>query len=72
MKSQNLSKKIKFGFGFGHLMNDLCATLWFSYLLVFFNQVIKLDPINSGILLLVGQLTDGIATPFIGMRVFLK
>merc|ERR1711892_442809 len=59
-------RRIKLGFGFGHLGNDLVATMWFSYLLIFFNQVIKLDPLKSGALLLIGQLTDGLATPFIG------
>lgn len=61
-----LNWRTKAGFGFGHLGNDLVATMWFSYLLIFFNQVIKLDPVKSGLLLLIGQLTDGLATPFVG------
>ena len=51
----------------GHIENDLCATLWFSYLLVFLEQVTKMDPGKAGILMVIGQLTDGIATPIVGL-----
>ena len=45
----NLSTKLKVGFGFGHFYNDLSVTLWYSYILVFFNQVVQLSPVNAGI-----------------------
>ena len=34
-----LTKKQKFGYGTGHVLNDLCASMWFSYLLIFFHDV---------------------------------
>lgn len=34
-----LSIKQKLVFGFGHILNDLCATMWFTYLLLFFQEV---------------------------------
>ena len=46
--------------------NDLCASIWFSYTLVFLQHVMGLSTRNAGIVLLIGQLVDGIATPIIG------
>jgi len=42
--------------------------MWFSYLLVYFHQILKLDAAMAGYLLLIGQLTDGLATPFVGIE----
>lgn len=56
-------------FSVGHVLNDLCASMWFTYLLVFFHLVLKFDNSLSGIILLIGQIADGIATPFVGLQV---
>ena len=29
----------KLGYGLGHVLNDLCASMWFTYLLLYFHQV---------------------------------
>ena len=29
----------KLCYGVGHVLNDLCAAMWFTYLLIFFNKV---------------------------------
>ncbi|CAL4108311.1 unnamed protein product, partial [Meganyctiphanes norvegica] len=58
---------VKLAYGVGHFFNDLCASMWFTYLLVFFDDVMELGGIAAGILLLVGQLADGMATPIVGM-----
>ena len=34
-----LTWKKKVGYGLGHILNDLCASMWFTYLLLFFHQV---------------------------------
>ena len=34
-----LSLARKLGYGLGHVANDLCASMWFTYLLLFFHQV---------------------------------
>ena len=36
----DLTLKEKFCYGVGHVFNDLCASMWFSYLLIFFEKVI--------------------------------
>jgi hypothetical protein len=35
MSDENvLTKRKKLGYGLGHILNDLCASMWFTYLLV--------------------------------------
>ena len=66
-KPEKLKRATKYGYGTGHIMNDICASLWFTYLLLFYMRVMKLGSINAGIILLVGQIADGIATVVVGI-----
>ncbi|XP_071513115.1 major facilitator superfamily domain-containing protein 12-like [Panulirus ornatus] len=63
-----LSRRMKFGYGVGHVFNDLCASMWFTYLLVYFQYVLQLDRGLSGFLLMLGQIADAVATPLIGLQ----
>lgn len=60
-----------FGYSIGHFQNDLCAACWFNYLLYFMKNVVFAgDPDSgfyAGIVLLSGQIADGIATPLVGI-----
>ncbi|KAF6720413.1 Major facilitator superfamily domain-containing protein 12 [Oryzias melastigma] len=56
----------KLSYAVGHFLNDLCASMWFTYLLVFYHSVLGFYNTNAGLLLLVGQIADGICTPLIG------
>ncbi|XP_032388174.1 major facilitator superfamily domain-containing protein 12 [Etheostoma spectabile] len=56
----------KLSYAVGHFLNDLCASMWFTYLLVFYHSVLGFHNTNAGVLLLVGQIADGICTPLIG------
>ena len=38
----------KLSYGVGHMLNDLCASIWFSYLLVFYHYVIKFNNEMAG------------------------
>lgn len=58
----------KLSYGVGHVLNDLCASMWFSYLLIFFHKVVVFDNFSAGVFLLVGQIADGLATPFVGIE----
>ena len=29
----------RLGYGLGHVLNDLCASMWFTYLLLYYHQV---------------------------------
>ncbi|XP_048470130.1 major facilitator superfamily domain-containing protein 12 isoform X2 [Rhincodon typus] len=56
----------RLSYAVGHFLNDLCASMWFTYLLVYYHTVLAINNYNAGILLLVGQIADGICTPLIG------
>ena len=56
----------KVAYGFGHVFNDLCASMWFTYLLLFFHAVLRINNTYAGIILLIGQVADAAATPVIG------
>lgn len=66
MDSSPLPLHQKAAFGVGHVLNDLCAAMWFSYLLVFLHNVLQFSNILSGYLMLLGQIVDAICTPFVG------
>lgn len=52
---QRLPFRLLLAYGSGHAMNDVCASMWFTYLLVFFHYVLEFDSYQAGIILLVGQ-----------------
>ncbi|XP_026169432.1 major facilitator superfamily domain-containing protein 12-like isoform X2 [Mastacembelus armatus] len=56
----------RLSYAVGHFQNDLCASMWFTYLLVFYHSVLGFQNTNAGVLLLVGQIADAICTPLIG------
>ncbi|XP_024878415.1 major facilitator superfamily domain-containing protein 12-like [Temnothorax curvispinosus] len=59
---------LKLAYGTGHVLNDICASMWFTYLLVFFHLVLGFDPALAGVVLLIGQIADGLVTPFVGFQ----
>ncbi|KAG5223677.1 major facilitator superfamily domain-containing protein [Salix suchowensis] len=54
-----------FYYGVGHMLNDITAACWFTYLLLFLTEI-GLSPRNAAIIMLVGQIADGFATVFAG------
>lgn len=62
----SLSGWNKFGFGLGHVYNDLCAGIWFSYTLLFMQNALLMPGPAAGALMMVGQVGDALATPLVG------
>ena len=58
----------KLSYGVGHVLNDLCASLWFSYLLIFFHSVLRFSNNMAGLIMLLGQVADALCTPLIGIE----
>ncbi|KAI5640604.1 MFS/sugar transport protein domain-containing protein [Phthorimaea operculella] len=70
-------------FGLGHVYNDLCAAMWFSYVMLFFQAVLEMKASLAGTMLLLavlemkaslagtmlllGQVVDALATPIVGV-----
>lgn len=64
---ETIGWRLKAGYGLGHILNDLCASMWFTYLLLFLHKVLEFDNGYSGIIILVGQIADGLSTAFVGI-----
>lgn len=54
------SVRLQLAFGVGHVLNDICSSIWFSYLLIYLNLVLEFDSWQAGFLLLVGQVNKEI------------
>ncbi|CAL7946225.1 unnamed protein product [Xylocopa violacea] len=65
---QRLPFSLKLSYGIGHVLNDICASIWFTYLLVYFHLVLGFNATLAGIVLLIGQIADALATPFVGFH----
>lgn len=61
-----LPPRARLSYSVGHFLNDLCASMWFTYLLVYFHSVLGYSTQHAGALLLAGQVADGICTPLVG------
>ncbi|KAJ8929824.1 hypothetical protein NQ314_017422 [Rhamnusium bicolor] len=59
----------KISFGLGHIFNDLCAAMWFSYTLFYLQVVLTIESTTAGTLLMVGQVVDSLATPLAGWAI---
>ena len=57
---------VKLAYGTGHVLNDMCAAMWFTYLLIFFHKVLGFRHVIAGALLTIGQVADGLSTLLIG------
>lgn len=65
-KTLPLSQRL--AFSTGHVLNDLCSAMWFTYLLVYFQDIRGFSPAFAGLPMLIGQVADGMATPFVGLE----
>ncbi|KAM8849988.1 major facilitator superfamily domain-containing protein 12-like [Spinachia spinachia] len=67
-RERSLSVLKTLSYAVGHVLNDLCASMWFTYLLVFYHSVLGFQNTYAGVLLLAGQIADGVCTPLIGFE----
>ena len=66
-KSQNqLGWITKVGYGAGHVLNDMCGAMWFTYSLIFFHRVLEFNASETGALFTIGQVAGGMSTAFVG------
>ena len=56
----------RYTYGVGHVFNDLCASMWFTYMILFYHMVLRLSNAYAGLIVLVGQAADALATPVVG------
>lgn len=67
IKGDDLRGSNIFAYGVGHVLNDLTATCWFSFLLYYLTDIVNLDRRKAGWVMLSGQFFDGLATPLVGI-----
>lgn len=65
--SITLSYPVWLAYGVGHVLNDLCSSIWFSYTLLFFEFVLQFDSSLAGAAIVIGQIADGLSTPIVGI-----
>ncbi|XP_033750318.1 major facilitator superfamily domain-containing protein 12-like isoform X3 [Pecten maximus] len=65
---KNLSLCQRLLYSIGHVLNDLTASMWFSYLIIYFHQVKQFDNTLAGYLMMIGQISDALFTPFVGIE----
>ena len=63
-----LSLAKKLSYGVGHVLNDLSASMWFSYLIIYFHRIVLFENATSGYMMLLGQVADAISTIFVGFE----
>lgn len=68
MESEVLRGYQIIGYGVGHFYNDLCASMWFTYLLLFLEKVVNMKSSVAGLIMLIGQ----VSTLFICAALLLK
>ncbi|XP_074060250.1 major facilitator superfamily domain-containing protein 12 isoform X1 [Macrotis lagotis] len=66
MAEPELPLVTRLSYAVGHFLNDLCASMWFTYLLLYLHSVRGYSSRAAGALLLLGQLADGVCTPLLG------
>lgn len=67
IKGDDLHKQNIYAYSIGHVLNDLTATCWFSFLLYYITDIVQLSPSQAGWVMLAGQIADGLATPLVGI-----
>lgn len=65
-KTKELSYFRRIAYGTGHVFNDLCASMWFTYFILFYHLVLQVQNSYAGLLVLIGQVADALTTPIVG------
>ena len=66
MEKKHLTWSTRLAYGTGHMLNDLCTSMCFTYLLLFLEKVLSFDTLYSGAVLTAGQIADGMALLGVG------
>ena len=61
-----MSSRTKIGYGCGHVFNDMFLATWFTYMLLFLVNVVQMSSVNAGVILFIGQISDGISSVLMG------
>ncbi|KAK3924979.1 Major facilitator superfamily domain-containing protein 12 [Frankliniella fusca] len=71
-QQKKLTRFQRICYSIGHVQNDVCASMWFTYLLIYFTKVLGWPSAVAGTIMLIGQVADGLSTPFVGVQADLR
>ena len=64
---ETLHISTKIGYGAGHVFNDMLQVYVLGYSLIFLQVVVGLQDFSAGLVVLFGQISDGLSTALIGL-----
>lgn len=56
-RQNDISKWQILAYSIGHFYNDLCSSMWFTYLMIYLEKVVNLNSSLAGLLMLIGQVS---------------
>ena len=65
--SEHVHMLTKLGYGTGHVLNDIAGSIYFTYVLIFYHDIIQMDNFYAGLTVLLGQIADGVSTVLFGI-----
>ena len=65
--SEAIAPLVLLGYTLGHVLNDMTASIWFTYVLVFMEKQVNMSETNAGVVFLTGQFVDAIFNPLSGI-----
>lgn len=67
IKGDDLGRNNIYSYGIGHVLNDLTAACWFSFILYYLTDIVEVSKTKAGLVMLSGQFADALATPIVGI-----
>lgn len=67
VKGDDLTPISMASYSVGHFQNDICASCWFNFLSYYLVHIKELSTVNSGWIMLAGQIADAIGTTLVGL-----
>ena len=65
--SEAIAPLVLLGYTLGHVLNDMTASIWFTYVLVFMEKQVNMSETNAGVVFLTGQFVDAVFNPLSGI-----
>lgn len=67
VKGDDLTPVSIASYSVGHFQNDICASCWFNFLSYYLVHIKEISTVNSGWIMLAGQIADAIGTTLVGI-----
>ena len=65
--NNDLDIKTKIGYAAGYICLGITLAIYIPYCMLFFQRVINIESEHVGIIFLIGQISDGVSAPIVGL-----